>query len=244
MKTQNQFKGYTLIEMIVVIAIIAVILGLSATTIRNLSKAQGVSAGVPVMKAKFEEARQKALGSNKSIRLVIYADGQKANDSKEETGRYLRYVTLAELEGNQWVEKKRGVMLPENCFFDTALSLKGMKHWVPQGSAEDGSGYIDVQLLGLNNTRTCFFYELNHLGFPVNPAVVMQGYEKNGAQDDEPERKRVKEAPRVVLSGGKLRRSANGVEFVANPSGERNIQGFLLGRHGGLVDIVDIDEID
>jgi len=45
--------GFTLVEMLVVITIITVMLTVGALGLKNLSKASGVSAGLPVAEAVF-----------------------------------------------------------------------------------------------------------------------------------------------------------------------------------------------
>jgi len=237
-------------EILVVVTIIAIILGLSAATMKGLTKSKGVRAGIPVMKAAVEEARQLALGAGSNVRVVIYADSANAATSADDFKRYGRFVGIARyyngsniqtnLSGaGNWRLVGTGSYLPDGCFFDFDKSMNdkdGTRYaaHISSSGADTATlvanGQCNVDINGSN--RLCYFYEFNHLGYPTNP--LSQNDTSTG-----------NEAPRVVLSAAKIRRTTGGIE-VEGPSGtteSRNYRGFMLARYGEMVDLTNLDEI-
>lgn len=252
---RSRTKGYTLVEMLVVVGIIAVILGLSANTMKNLATAEGVRAGVPVIKAKFEEARQLAKSSGRNIRVVIYADSEKARDSAEETERFLRYVAIAHYVDNngdpvtgdytttsgRWELISTGELLPNKCYYDRERSLTDKDgntyaSYISTSQADTASlvakGSCNVYLPNENSPTVFAFYEFNGAGFPTNPLATL---ETQG---------NTKKPPRIILSNGQIRRVSGEVVLRQNPAGDRNYAGFIMTRHGELMDYEDLDDID
>ena len=63
--------AFTLVELLVVITIITVLLTIGAVGLKNMSKAGGISAAVPVAEAIFAEAKAQAIGSGNKSRFLV-----------------------------------------------------------------------------------------------------------------------------------------------------------------------------
>jgi len=107
-KNRKLSAGYTLVEILVVAAIIAIVLGISATTMRNLTQSKGVQAGVPLVKGVFEEARQLSTGTGAPVRVVVYVDGENALSStaddlsvNEKMDKVFKFIGIAQYFENE-----------------------------------------------------------------------------------------------------------------------------------------------
>jgi len=254
-KLKTKAKGYTLVEMLVVVFIIALLLGVGVTGLKSIISRKGVSAGLVVMKAKVEQTRTKAKGSGVPVRLVIHCDGEAARANAMDRERLFRYVAVAEYvdaSGNvitsdrdstdgTWTVREKGELLPAKCFFDAASSNSWKDgtgtytaHYATT-AADDaailGDGRVMVKLPGDSELKECYFFEFNHIGIPTNP------YSYTGAGGNVGER-----AARVVLSDGLLRASGSSMELVVQTD-QRTYQGFVIARHGECVDFTDKDNI-
>lgn len=259
------YKGYTLVEILVVVAIIAILLSIGAAGVKNLTKNKGVQNGVPIIKTKFGEARALAIGQAMDVRLVVHADSALARNasSSELTqmhrDRYLRYVAVAQyvdantdevvrtrnasgqLTGGVWKVLERGTKLPENCFFDTKLSQK---------DRTGASNYVNHTATSTNDSGTLLADGMVEVTLPGDTtAVKCYFFEMNSLgipvnprtvlRTGSPD----KVAPRVILSNGRLRvKSGTEIEYRLTPS-ERNYAGFVLTRNGAMIDYTILDNI-
>jgi len=96
-------RGFTLIELLIVIAIITILLTIGALGLKNMGKSTGVSAGVPVAEAIFDEARSLAIGKGVKTRVVIHAKQNTSNKALKD--RYLRYMVIQyfDVDKNKWM---------------------------------------------------------------------------------------------------------------------------------------------
>src|SRR5262245_16015417 len=76
MSDTRRRSGYTLIELLAVIAIIILIGGVLAPTIRMLSGDTKVKAGADIIRARMSEARAAAIEEGRSYRVAISQDGK------------------------------------------------------------------------------------------------------------------------------------------------------------------------
>ncbi len=152
--------GFTLVEMLVVISIITVMLTVGSLGLRNLSKARGVSAGLPIAEAVFAEARSVALGKGTKTRVLISAE-------QDNHDRYLRYMAIAYMELNNdgqetgnWIIASRGSKLPEGVYFTKKLS-------------ENNALPVDDMTIKLpgSSPSPCYYYEFNSEGLITNPEI-------------------------------------------------------------------------
>lgn len=148
------------------ITIITVLLTVGAMGLKNMSKASGVSAGLPVAEAVFAEARNLAIGKGTKARVLIHAEEDSSHEYHRT--RFLRYMAVSyeELDQNgdptgTWIIASKGVSLPKGVFFSKELSEK--------------SGLVlneesNVPLPGGPTAKaTCYYYEFNSEGMMSNP---------------------------------------------------------------------------
>jgi len=166
--------AFTLVEMLVVITIITVLLTIGAVGLKDMAKAGGVSAGLPVAEAIFAEAKAKAIGSGGTSRFLICSD-----DKNNE--RYLRYMLIVtEQEDSsgklKWVVSSKGSYLPKGVFFSQTYSK--LDHSATTGDIpvlpeadQDLYGGLESASKNDNFSGAYFYYEFNGEGIAKDPGA-------------------------------------------------------------------------
>lgn len=162
---QRKARGFTLIEILVVLAIIGTLLGVGVGAIKNLSRSKGISTAVPLAQSVFDLARQTAKSTGVSTRVVIYAD--KGASREDHRNRYLRMIGVATARANadgdldvngdtviEWRLVARPIIIPSGTYFNKNLS----EHW-----GEDTAFFP-----GSDQAVDCFVYEFNSEGALIN----------------------------------------------------------------------------
>ncbi|MBT8038387.1 MAG: type II secretion system GspH family protein [Verrucomicrobiae bacterium] len=201
--------AFTLVELLVVIAIISVMLTMGTLGLKNLSKASGVSAGLPIAEAIFAEARAMAVG--KGVRTRVLVHGQNDRDDEFHRERFLRYMVVQyvsddkdtpdDLDDDEWTTASRGSSLPKGVYFIKRLSE----------TSAITLETVSVELPGKSET-TCYVYEYNAEGMIASP-------EADG-----------NDVPRFVVQAATLPPGAD--EPVATSGNAKNLGGFVIWRSG------------
>ena len=123
--TQIPSRGFTLVELLVVVSIMVAMLSVAAIGIQNVDKGQATVAGISQTQALMDEARNLAIGRGTRARLCIHADSS-------EEDRNLRFALIAyeevtlddagEVTGSTWTTDSRGTTLPNGVFFHPRLT--------------------------------------------------------------------------------------------------------------------------
>lgn len=217
--------AFTLVEMLIVITIITILLTVGAMGLKNMAKASGVSAGLPVAEAIFAEARTIAQAKGTNVRVLIHAEKDHNNEYHRE--RFLRYMAIAyeELDDDgvptqEWVIASKGSNLPQGVYFVKSLSeTEGLTLNEMQ----------NVQLPGGPEARgKCFYYEFNREGLIIDPEISEDGEGSN--------------VPRFVIRAGSLPPGAD--EPVPSGSAKKNVGGFVIWSTGRTSLFRHPDQID
>lgn len=193
--------------MLVVISIISVLLTVGTLGLKNLSKASGVSAGLPIAEALFAEARAIAVGKGTKTRVLVH--GQNDRDDEFHRDRFLRYMAIQYLDtkgtedvaDDTWEIASRGSSLPKGVYFMKRLSE----------TAALTLETVTATLPGKSPT-TCYYYEFNAEGMIADP-------EPSG-----------NDVPRFVIQAGSLPPGAD--EPTATDGAKKNMGGFVIWRSG------------
>lgn len=215
-RNQGTIKGrnaFTLIELIAVIAVIAILMGIGASTLKNVTSARGVGTAVPIAESLFSEARSVAKGRGVDAYVVIYADS--SNTEKGMKEKYLRYMGVAtakqklDSSGDPIPNESeitltgKGTVLPSKVFFN------------PKTSGFTGGPNGKAFIPGVSGESDCYVYRFNSEGILVDPVQT------GGA--DEPQAKFV--VQRAVLTPG------SDTPKVPKDA-KRDIGGFAVWRSG------------
>jgi prepilin-type N-terminal cleavage/methylation domain-containing protein len=162
-------RGFTLVEMLVVLVIMSILMGIGATVMKSATTAQGVGTAVPLAEGVFNEARTLAKSSGLHTRVVIYQGGGKG-ELREKHLRYFGIVKQAVDGNNEPVVSGsgdpdygvnprlvgRGATLPTKTFFNAKLS---------SNRADGGSiPVMTVMIPGETSPQSCYYFEFNSEG--------------------------------------------------------------------------------
>lgn len=154
-------RGFTLIEVLTVIAIITVLMAAGAIGLGNLKAGKGTSSGIASCESLFEEARTIAVSKNCKSRIMV--------DARTDQDTYLRRVVVVREEigadgtpvANSWILASRGYELPQGTFYSQDYSKgKGGSDVTPETmsmKSESGKSMTDYN-------GSYYVYEFNGQG--------------------------------------------------------------------------------
>lgn len=172
-RVKSRSPGFSLVELLTVIAIISILMTIGAIGIGNLSAGKGVPTAVANAEAVFDEARTTAV--SKKARTLVLVD---VTDPKR-TEVYLRRIIIAyenqdETTGepipDDWIIANRGTVLPDQVFYSQDLSRE---------NHATGSGDTQSMRVTLNQSATVksdfvgdyIAYEFNSEGICKTPGA-------------------------------------------------------------------------
>jgi len=127
-RDSGRSTGFTLIEMLIVIAIMSILLTVGAIGISGITGGKGVASAVASTEALFEQARSIAVSKGTTARVMV-----SVNDPAD-TANYLKRLVVVYKELNSdgtpsgnWALSDRGIVLPDQVYFSNTYSVKDQK---------------------------------------------------------------------------------------------------------------------
>jgi prepilin-type N-terminal cleavage/methylation domain-containing protein len=211
---QTSKKGFSLVELLAVMAIIAILLSLASVGISKIGKGQGVTAGLAIGEGLLAQTRSLAMNQNTRARLIIHGDLNDADPIQRERYRRMMMVVYKESddegrEQQDWTRAGSPTFLPPGVYFSPEFSRADMRIGgvLPQERHQLTSLASDV--------RQCHFYEFNGQGICTTPGagfVIVNGSRPNNVQQP--------------ILGGK-----------------RDLGGFVVLKNGSTTMIRDIEQL-
>lgn len=156
-------SGFTLVEILTVIAIISILMTAGAIGLGNISAGKDTASAVATCESLFDEARVIAVSKRCKARIMVKADDATDDD-------YLQRVVIIHEEidsdGNpvdgSWTLSSRGYIMPKGIYFSQEFS-------------KDEAGN-DLDTFTLSGSKTDFngeyiYYEFNSEGICTNPGA-------------------------------------------------------------------------
>ncbi len=166
-----------MVELMVVMVIMAVLMTMAASVLRDAGKGRGIDSGVDLLETMVREARATAQGNDTCTRVVIVNEPH----DKSNNSRHLRYITVQMLRKDQnsrgvydgtdvegegrWVSVTSGVLLPPNIYFSPHYSKP--LDWA-DGAAGSMIGQESARLSGKGQSRV-YYIEFDEKGRFVAP---------------------------------------------------------------------------
>ncbi|MEH6466220.1 MAG: GspH/FimT family pseudopilin [Porticoccus sp.] len=147
MNTKIKNEGFTLIELMITIALVAILLALSAPYFRETITSNKISAEANNLMASFNLARSTAARLNQPVTLCKTADGVDCTTADNwEQG----WITFNDLDMNGAVDSggvelviQEYSPLPTGYTLRSTAQFSDLVTFLPQGNARGGSGTLD-----------------------------------------------------------------------------------------------------
>lgn len=200
-------RGFTLVEVLTVIAIIAVLMAAGAIGLDNLNAGKGTSSAIASCESLFEEARTIAVSKRCKARVMIDADATSANYLKRVVIVYEEINADGTVVPDSWILSSRGYEMPKGTYFSKSYS-KG------KDKDTDADKPIQEEDMSLKNDsgKTVTAYNGNYAYFEFNGEGI---FDEAGS--------------RFVIGSG-IR--PKGKEPKTTRSAGRDFAGFVIWRNG------------
>ena len=207
-------KGFSLVELLAVMSIIAILLSLASVGISRIGKGQGVTAGLAIGEGLLAQARILAMNNNAPARLIIHGDLNDANPLQRERYRRMMMVVHQTTDGENrintdWKRAGSPTLLPQGVYYSPEMSSADMR--LGGVLPLDDHQFTSEKSM----KRKCHYYEFNGQGVCTTPGagfVVVEGARPSGAAQP--------------MLGGKL-----------------DLGGFVVLKNGGTTMIRDITRL-
>jgi len=209
-------RGFSLVELLTVMAIISVLMTVASVGISRMGQAQGVTSGIAVAEGLFTQAQRLARSRGTTARVIIHDQLQ---DEDPESRRRYRRQMLVVFKGvdadtgqpeTNWTISGAPTLLPDQVYYSPELSRR---------EVETG-GELPAEIFQMTNdpadTAECHFYEFNAQGLCTTPGATF------------------------VVEGGSRPRNSERPRLGKT----RNIGAFVVWRNGGTSRINDVTRIE
>ena len=174
------FRGMTLLEILVVVAIVSIMLGGTALSLSDGGRSRAVGGSVPTLAGSLGSARNQALATGEKVRLVI----DSVFDATCPDNYLRRFVLMHEVVSGTtttWETSTKPVILPKGVYFSPEFSLPTGQMSVKFGMDGsqyyyefDESGQLSPTSTGINSARMVVTS-----GFVQDGVVVVPDSAKN-----------------------------------------------------------------
>lgn len=159
-------SGFSLIELLTVIAIMSILMTVGAIGIGGILGGNGVTSAVAAAESVFDEARATAVSKRTKARVLIDV-GDRKNQTNYLRRMFVVYEALDENgdpQENRWTVSSRSVFLPDRTFFSREFSKR------------DQQGGTQLEVMSLANVNRDFlgdyvYYEFNGEGICTTPGA-------------------------------------------------------------------------
>ena len=203
-------------ELLAVMAVIAVLLSLASVGVSRMSTGQGLSSGVSIADAVFSEARGLAISRGTQVRVAIHADLDDQDEVKRRRYKRMMMIMIRDLEKESgeevavWKPASQATTLPDQVYFSSRLSSQDIYSQQPVRLAQMKLGKQE------EDTAQCYYYEFNPQGGCTTPGATF------------------------ILEAGS--RPPNQPDVVSGK--EKNRGGFVIWRNGNTAPIRDTSKLE
>ncbi len=176
-KTTFARRGFTLVELIIVVAIIAIMLALSGNMLRNAGQGQGLEYATQLVRDAVREARTEAMAKSTWARLVIVKDSDEKNSSSQTKNLHylivmyqepMRMTRSTSIDEGDWKMSGRGVYLPSGFFvspkYSTMLKLPRHPNDMVTRNNKEFKELIDSMRISNKGNSDVYYMEFDPQG--------------------------------------------------------------------------------
>lgn len=210
-------SGFSLVELLTVMAIISVLLSIASMGVKNIGKAQGVTSGLAVSEAVFEQAQRLAKSRGTTSRVIIHSQLRDEDDEERRRYRRMMMVVYKEVdpetgaESQEWVIYGQPRFLPDSVYFSVEKSRTDVRG----NGAEMPNSTFKLSREDADEAQ-CHYYEFNSQGLCTTPGCTF-----------------------IIESGPRPRDSE-----TPRLGSSKNYGGYVVWRNGGTSKIQDLERLN